>query len=165
VPTTPAVVINLHEERPNSVAMPVVHPPVAPPEKLGVHLSLNPFNHAIISNHVASIASLDSVLGRPADYVTLVQSSAGTETHPSGSAPLPPKRPEPPPPGRGPSPDSPASSGGTAGGIASAWSGGVMAALVIALFAFAAPGLSSRVATLLATPLGVPRRLSLERPG
>jgi hypothetical protein len=40
-----------------------------------------------------------------------------------------------------------------------------MAALAFALFVLAAPGLSSRVATLFATPLGVPRRLSLERPG
>jgi hypothetical protein len=37
--------------------------------------------------------------------------------------------------------------------------------LAIAIFALFSSGLSSRVATLFATPLSVPRRLSLERPG
>jgi hypothetical protein len=164
---TPTVTINLHEERPNAMPKPVAvqAPFVADP--LVPRLAFNPFDKNVIPNPVARVAALDPNLSAPAaDFVTLVQATGNVvQTTGSSSAPAAPKQPEPPPPGRAPSPDSPASAGGAAGAVASVFAGGVMAALALALFVLAAPGLSSRVATLFAIPLGVPRRLSLERPG
>jgi hypothetical protein len=155
-------VISLHEEQPNALpkaarklALPMAAVPVIP-------TPLNVFDRTVVSDAVTHAASLDPMFAP--DYVTVVRSS--NERAPTGRGMgQQPRQPEPPPPGRGPAPDSPAGSGGTAGGIVNTSGGGVVAMLAVAIFALFASGLSSRVATRFATPLSVPRRLSLERPG
>jgi hypothetical protein len=153
----------LHDEKPNAVLSPTKLPP-APLGPGLVRLALNPFDTSVVSMDVTNAAAVDPMLAASADYVTLVQ-AGGSPSPASRSGDRLPKQPSPPPPGRAPSPDSPAGSGGTAGGIAGSSGGGVVAMLAIAIFALLASGLSSRVATRFATPLSVPRRLSLERPG
>jgi hypothetical protein len=156
-------VIVAHDEKPNAVLSPTKLAPAFVGPAL-VRLALNPFDTSVVSKRVTDAASVDPMLATRADYVTLVQ-AAGSPLPAGRSADQLPKQPGPPPPSRAPSPDSPAGSGGTAGGIAGTSGGGVVAMLAIAIFALIASGLSSRVATLFATPLSVPRRLSLERPG
>jgi hypothetical protein len=160
---TPLLVIVAHDEKPNALVSPRKLAPALVGPAL-VRLELNPFDTSVVSMRVTDAASVDPMLAVRSDYVTLVQ-AAGSPSPSSRSADQLPKQPGPPPPGRAPSPDSPAGSGGTAGGIAGTSGGGVVAMFAIAIFALIASGLSSRVATLFATPLSVPRRLSLERPG
>jgi hypothetical protein len=164
-PPDAAVVLSLHEEKANALPKAARKLPSALLEQFAPPTTrLNAFDPAVVSNAVADAASYDRLLVPPPDYVTVVSSSDERAPSSRGSSQQP-RQPEPPPPGRGPSPDSPAGSGGTAGGIVSSSGGGVVAMLAVAIFALFASGLSSRVATRFATPLSVPRRLSLERPG
>ena len=152
-----------HDEKANAVPVAAKRAPVSPAPNL-VRATLNPFDPSVVSKVVTDAASVDPMLSTRPDYVTLVQAARSSSQAGRSTDQLP-KQPSPPPPGRAPSPDSPAGAGGTAGGIAGTSGGGVVAMFAIALFALIASGLSSRVATLFATPLSVPRRLSLERPG
>jgi hypothetical protein len=157
-------VISLHEEQPDALPKAVRKLALPFAASLVMPTPLNPFDPRVVSDAVTRTASYDPLLvPRNFDYVTVVRSS--NERAPASRGMGQQRQPQPPPPGRGPAPDSPAGSGGTAGGIVNTSGGGVVAMLAVAIFALFASGLSSRVATRFATPLSVPRRLSLERPG